>query len=275
MIPCANLALGACRKVVCERCFAGFDLGAASSDFPCAHCRGACPARAQCVIYDRINRRASVKRRKAALERTHRVTGQPTEVFKPAIRPKLKPTPKPRARRRSGMADTTSVGGDSRMSDGDCVLQKTEEGSDYAAVDRVEFYQRNAQQLQAGYATYDTLDATSASSLRLDIRGLDSPCASQQPVAASGLLLAVRDLTSLPPPVSASSETSTLPPATELSPKANPALLPAAAGADAFDAACIPSLAELRALPLGGASAAVADELELLRLRADAGCLPL
>lgn len=64
---CARLAVGLCRKVACDKCFArfGWDWAAAVGDpsWTCPHCRGACPpGRSQCFIYARVNRRRETKR---------------------------------------------------------------------------------------------------------------------------------------------------------------------------------------------------------------------
>jgi hypothetical protein len=66
---CSNISDGVCRKVVCERCFVeygygGFDDAFKMSDWECPHCTGACPARAQCRTYSRINDRLRVTRLK-------------------------------------------------------------------------------------------------------------------------------------------------------------------------------------------------------------------
>jgi len=64
MVICANFRIRRCRKVECEKCFAGKDalveFAAASSDtssWSCSHCRGQCPERAQCAVYKRTNLR--------------------------------------------------------------------------------------------------------------------------------------------------------------------------------------------------------------------------
>ncbi len=62
LLACANLASGACRKVVCEKCFAEYkwDWKTAEknrSSWQCTHCRRVCPRRAQCAIYRRTNER--------------------------------------------------------------------------------------------------------------------------------------------------------------------------------------------------------------------------
>jgi len=62
LLSCANLASGACRKVVCEKCFIEYkwDWKAAirsRASWQCTHCRRVCPNRAQCAIYRRTNER--------------------------------------------------------------------------------------------------------------------------------------------------------------------------------------------------------------------------
>lgn len=64
---CGNLVRGRCRKTICTKCFATFrwDLNAATKGPPgsweCPHCRGECPQRAQCVIYNRTSDRRRLK----------------------------------------------------------------------------------------------------------------------------------------------------------------------------------------------------------------------
>ena len=62
LLACANLASGACRKVVCEKCFSEYNWDWKSaeknrSSWQCTHCRRVCPRRAQCAIYRRTNER--------------------------------------------------------------------------------------------------------------------------------------------------------------------------------------------------------------------------
>lgn len=62
LLACANFATGACRKVVCQKCFAdhNWDWDAAfqmAANWICTHCRHQCPDRAQCAIYKRTNER--------------------------------------------------------------------------------------------------------------------------------------------------------------------------------------------------------------------------
>lgn len=64
---CGNLLRGRCRKTICTKCFHTFrwDLKAAREGEPgsweCPHCRGECPQRAQCVIYNRTSDRRRLK----------------------------------------------------------------------------------------------------------------------------------------------------------------------------------------------------------------------
>lgn len=64
---CGNLQKGRCRKTICTKCFHQFrwDLKAARDAPPgtweCPHCRGQCPQRAQCVIYNRTSDRRRLK----------------------------------------------------------------------------------------------------------------------------------------------------------------------------------------------------------------------
>lgn len=64
---CGNLQKGRCRKTICTKCFHQFrwDLKAARDAAPgtweCPHCRGQCPQRAQCVIYNRTSDRRRLK----------------------------------------------------------------------------------------------------------------------------------------------------------------------------------------------------------------------
>lgn len=64
---CGNLQKGRCRKTICTKCFHQFrwDLKAAREAPPgsweCPHCRGQCPQRAQCVIYNRTSDRRRLK----------------------------------------------------------------------------------------------------------------------------------------------------------------------------------------------------------------------
>lgn len=64
---CGNLIRGRCRKTVCIKCFHTYnwDLKEATEGKPgsweCPHCRGSCPPRAQCVIYNRTSDRRRMK----------------------------------------------------------------------------------------------------------------------------------------------------------------------------------------------------------------------
>lgn len=83
LVACANLASGACRKVVCEKCFAEYkwDWELAThpaSRWECPHCRAMCPDRAQCAIYRRTNERRR--------EQQHRVrVAQIRDVGRPML----------------------------------------------------------------------------------------------------------------------------------------------------------------------------------------------
>eukprot|EP00184_Porphyridium_aerugineum_P004026 CAMPEP_0184708140 /NCGR_PEP_ID=MMETSP0313-20130426/37622_1 /TAXON_ID=2792 /ORGANISM="Porphyridium aerugineum, Strain SAG 1380-2" /LENGTH=335 /DNA_ID=CAMNT_0027169723 /DNA_START=2084 /DNA_END=3091 /DNA_ORIENTATION=+ len=67
VVACSNLKKnGSCRKIVCARCFAefGWDWNEATkpgSDWTCVHCRGICPPRAQCHIYEKANEKRKFK----------------------------------------------------------------------------------------------------------------------------------------------------------------------------------------------------------------------
>mmetsp|Transcript_12041 Transcript_12041/g.26292 ORF Transcript_12041/g.26292 Transcript_12041/m.26292 type:complete len:340 (-) Transcript_12041:281-1300(-) len=77
---CANLALGTCRKVMCERCcdviltdpvvvssnnnatgheqhqvLSGYEAAIANSSWQCTHCEKSCPSHARCHLYSRTN----------------------------------------------------------------------------------------------------------------------------------------------------------------------------------------------------------------------------
>lgn len=61
---CSNVKKETCRKIICIVCAADFEwqelynalsTNVALSAWTCAHCRGICPARAQCHTYNRIN----------------------------------------------------------------------------------------------------------------------------------------------------------------------------------------------------------------------------
>lgn len=75
---CGNLGEGRCRKTICEKCFYQFkwDLAAAraapAGTWKCPHCRGECPTRAQCFIYDRTSQR----RRKNLINHRKRKLGE-------------------------------------------------------------------------------------------------------------------------------------------------------------------------------------------------------
>ncbi len=75
-VACGNLALGTCRKTICEKCFTDthwhgkVDAATARSlgrNWKCTHCVGVCPSRAQCFIYGRSSERRR-KRRQAELD---------------------------------------------------------------------------------------------------------------------------------------------------------------------------------------------------------------
>eukprot|EP00183_Erythrolobus_madagascarensis_P001422 CAMPEP_0185851038 /NCGR_PEP_ID=MMETSP1354-20130828/5208_1 /TAXON_ID=708628 /ORGANISM="Erythrolobus madagascarensis, Strain CCMP3276" /LENGTH=324 /DNA_ID=CAMNT_0028551811 /DNA_START=62 /DNA_END=1036 /DNA_ORIENTATION=+ len=71
---CANLALGTCRKVMCERCcdviltepvivtngqeqqiLSGYPAAIANGSWQCTHCEKSCPSHARCHLYSRTN----------------------------------------------------------------------------------------------------------------------------------------------------------------------------------------------------------------------------
>ncbi|PXF45286.1 hypothetical protein BWQ96_04927 [Gracilariopsis chorda] len=64
---CGNLLQSRCRKTICTKCFERYnwDLegarNAEAGTWVCTHCRGECPARAQCVIYNRTSDRRRMK----------------------------------------------------------------------------------------------------------------------------------------------------------------------------------------------------------------------
>ncbi|GJQ08458.1 hypothetical protein GpartN1_g249.t1 [Galdieria partita] len=67
MIVCSNIQIGMCLKVTCEKCFQqnnwNFEEVFRNPDsWICTHCRGSCPYRAQCSIYQRTNHRRRVSR---------------------------------------------------------------------------------------------------------------------------------------------------------------------------------------------------------------------
>ncbi|GJD07720.1 hypothetical protein Gasu2_20640 [Galdieria sulphuraria] len=67
MIVCSNIQIGMCLKVTCEKCFQqnnwNFEEAIGNPDsWICTHCRGSCPYRAQCSIYQRTNHRRRVSR---------------------------------------------------------------------------------------------------------------------------------------------------------------------------------------------------------------------
>lgn len=67
-VICGNLLVGTCRKAICTDCFDKYkwDLSAARHAPPgswlCTHCRGVCPERAQCVVYNRFSERRRLER---------------------------------------------------------------------------------------------------------------------------------------------------------------------------------------------------------------------
>lgn len=68
---CSKIKSGTCRKVICEKCFVKYGYGdfedaqkTNETEWLCPHCSGACPARAQCRTYQRINDRLRVSRLK-------------------------------------------------------------------------------------------------------------------------------------------------------------------------------------------------------------------
>lgn len=67
MVVCSNIRIGMCLKVTCEKCFRqnswNFEEAFENPDsWVCTHCRGSCPYRAQCSIYQRTNHRRRVSR---------------------------------------------------------------------------------------------------------------------------------------------------------------------------------------------------------------------
>eukprot|EP00871_Galdieria_phlegrea_P000089 jgi/Galph1/1080/GphlegSOOS_G5907.1 len=67
MVVCANINIGMCLKVTCEKCFQQYQWNFAEaianpSTWVCTHCRGSCPDRAQCSIYQRTNHRRRINR---------------------------------------------------------------------------------------------------------------------------------------------------------------------------------------------------------------------
>lgn len=68
---CGNVEKGTCRKVICWRCVKDFcwdwDALKANTNWICTHCRSACPPKAQCFTYKRVNqnRRVDGKRKRA------------------------------------------------------------------------------------------------------------------------------------------------------------------------------------------------------------------
>ncbi len=75
---CANTSAGACRKVVCKRCFLEFnwDWHAAANDpfWTCSHCAGTCPARASCFTYNKSNKKRNPRRSSGAQNKRRRNT---------------------------------------------------------------------------------------------------------------------------------------------------------------------------------------------------------
>lgn len=65
-VVCGNLKTGRCRKSICVKCFDlyGWDVEKArqlGDQWECVHCKGTCPPRAQCVIYNRTSDRRRLR----------------------------------------------------------------------------------------------------------------------------------------------------------------------------------------------------------------------
>jgi len=72
---CCHVETGTCRKIICERCAREHRWGdviraieepAFAATWSCLHCRGACPSRAQCATYKRVNSRRRQRRQVGA-----------------------------------------------------------------------------------------------------------------------------------------------------------------------------------------------------------------
>lgn len=57
LTPCANIASGTCRKVICMSCSEKNNLPTPSPADLCCHCVGTCPLSAQCKLYEKSNNR--------------------------------------------------------------------------------------------------------------------------------------------------------------------------------------------------------------------------
>ena len=69
-LTCQIYCRGFCYKTICKRCFVKHSLGYfdladhPQTEWTCTHCRGCCPPKAQCAIYNRVNHTSRRKRRR-------------------------------------------------------------------------------------------------------------------------------------------------------------------------------------------------------------------
>lgn len=129
---CGNLLKGRCRKTICTKCFHQFrwDLHAARSAPPgtweCPHCKGNCPQRAQCVIYNRTSDR---RRLKLINHRKRKSDCDPTITQKPMTsnkKPKTAKMDSPNSGRTTTASVPTFPSTDSNQNNNDSVgLQST------------------------------------------------------------------------------------------------------------------------------------------------------
>lgn len=184
---CARLAVGLCRKVTCNKCFArfGWDWSAAISNpsWICPHCRGTCPpGRSQCFIYARVNRRRETKRaaRAAAAEAAAKSSASQTpRVLPPLFGPT--PLPNPAHGSRLSLRDnrSTSSPGDRRL------ITATIEPSDVNVLDvtGAEHVAYPLTRSQSEFSVYDvgnSLQTSSSTSLNPLQPGRETSAASKR-----------------------------------------------------------------------------------------------
>ena len=75
LLQCHNLKVdGSCTKSTCEKCFRTFgwdwlNASKGNSEWVCTHCRGCCPSRATCHVYNRANNRRAKRISAAKMKR--------------------------------------------------------------------------------------------------------------------------------------------------------------------------------------------------------------